>query len=112
MAYVVCCACIRISHLCEAVPQPCRAALVLCETDLSPVTSMIPFEAPPSIPAKRKSDANEGPPRKRQTLGVASLGVQTYWSVQWSVGWRPTSTRSDVVLRVNPLQASSSNKKA
>jgi len=63
----------------------------------------MPFEALPSIPAKRKSDANEGPPRKRQTLGAGSLGVQTYWSVQWSVGWQPTSTRSDMVLRVNHL---------
>jgi hypothetical protein len=47
---------------------------------------MAPFEAPRSIPAKRKSDADEGPPRKRQALDIGTLGVQTYWSVQWSVG--------------------------
>ena len=64
---------------------------------------MVPFEAPRSIPVKRKSDADEGPPRKRQSLGGGNLGVQTYWNVQWSVGWQPTSTRSDVALRVNHL---------
>ena len=62
---------------------------------------MAPFEAPRSIPEKRKSDADEGPPRKRQSLGIGTLGVQTYWSVQWSVGKRPVLTRSDLVLRVN-----------
>lgn len=50
---------------------------------------MAPFDAPQSIPAKRKSDADEGPPRKRQTLGIGTLGVETYWSVQWFVEKRP-----------------------
>ena len=87
--------------LCEAVLQPCRACPLF--NRLIPGHAMVPFEAPRSIPVKRKSDTDEGPPRKRQALGVSGLGVQTYWSVQWSVGWRPTSTRSHAVLRVNQL---------